>query len=391
MKILYVIGSLELGGAEQHLLRVTRELVRRGWKPEVFALSTGGTLSAAFRDAGVPIHGATLPTWAGKLLITERARAWAGLLLSMLMLWLLYWRKRPQATHFFLPAAYIVGGLTSLVGPKMHRLMSRRSLNHYQTKHRLSTKIELWLHRKMDIASGNSKAVVAQLLEEGFPDDKLRLIYNGLDFSSFQGQRNRGEVRAELKVGENAVMFVMVANLIPYKGHADLINAFCLIKERLPSGWVCVCIGRDDGIQQQLMEHARSANISTNLRFTGSRKDVADFLSAADIGILCSHQEGFSNAVIEGMAAGLPMVVTDVGGNSEAVIDRVTGYVVAPHDPKGLGDALLNLALDESMRNEFGMRGKIRVEHSFSLESCVDGYMEMYRSLISSDLQSRIN
>ncbi len=309
----------------------------------------------------------------------------------MLMLWLLYWRKRPQATHFFLPAAYIVGGLTSLVGPKMHRLMSRRSLNHYQTKHRLSTKIELWLHRKMDIASGNSKAVVAQLLEEGFPDDKLRLIYNGLDFSSFQGQRNRGEVRAELKVGENAVMFVMVANLIPYKGHADLINAFCLIKERLPSGWVCVCIGRDDGIQQQLMEHARSANISTNLRFTGSRKDVADFLSAADIGILCSHQEGFSNAVIEGMAAGLPMVVTDVGGNSEAVIDRVTGYVVAPHDPKGLGDALLNLALDESMRNEFGMRGKIRVEHSFSLESCVDGYMEMYRSLISSDLQSRIN
>jgi glycosyltransferase involved in cell wall biosynthesis len=381
MRILYVIGSLELGGAEQHLLRVTRELARRGWKPEVFALTTGGTLSSAFAEAGVPIHGTTLPSWVAKLLRNERAIAWASLLVSMATLWLLYWRKRPHATHFFLPSAYIVGGLASMLGPPMYRLMSRRSLNHYQAKHRLFTKVEHWLHPRMDVASGNSRAVMMQLREEGFSASKLRLIYNGLDTSTFRACKGRAEVRAELDVGDYALMFVMVANLIPYKGHADLINAFALIQEQLPAQWVCICVGRDDGIQKQLTLQADSAKIRNNIRFIGSRKDVPNILQAADIGVLCSHQEGFSNAVIESMAAGLPLVVTDVGGNSEAVSDNETGYVVASQRPDELGQALLNLALDESRRASFGKAGKARVDELFSLSSCVDNYIEMYQSL----------
>jgi glycosyltransferase involved in cell wall biosynthesis len=381
MRILYVIGSLELGGAEQHLLRVTRELARRGWKPEVFVFTKGGTLSNAFLEAGVPIHGATLPPWASKLLKAERAASWVALLLSMMKLWLYYWRKRPQATHFFLPAAYIVGGLTSLLVPGMCRLMSRRSLNYYQAEHRLFTKIELWLHGKIDLACGNSKAVVAQLRAEGIPANKLRLIYNGLDFCSFRACRNRTEVRAEMNVGGRALMFVMIANLIPYKGHVDLIKAFELIRDHLPSEWICICVGRDSGIQDQLVTQVNSAGLRRNLRFVGSRNDVDDIMLAADIGILCSHEEGFSNAIIECMAAGLPMVVTDVGGNSEAVSDKSTGYVVPPHNPNELGQALLNLALNESLRTTFGTRGKARVKQMFSLASCVDSYMEMYRSL----------
>lgn len=389
MRILYVIGSLELGGAEQHLLRVTRELAKRGWKAEVFALTTGGTLSSAFAEAGVPVHGAALPSWVVKLLGNERAIAWAGLLLTMVTLWLLYWRKRPDATHFFLPSAYIIGGVASLLGPPMYRLMSRRSLNHYQAKHRLFMKVEYWLHPRMDVALGNSKAVMAQLREEGFPTSKLRLIYNGLDTSAFRAGKSRAEVRAELNVGDDALMFVMVANLIPYKGHADLINAFELIKEKLPADWVCVCVGRDDGIQKQLVLHADSKQMRKNIRFLGSREDVPDILLAADIGVLCSHEEGFSNAVIECMAAGLPLVVTDVGGNSEAVSDKVTGYVVPPQRPDELGQALLHLALDKSRRISFGKAGKERVNDLFSLSSCVDNYVNIYQSLGQPEFSTR--
>lgn len=379
MKILYVIGSLEVGGAEQHLLRVTRELVRRGWCPEVFALSTGGTLTQEFSDAGVPIHGAQLPVWIKRILRAERVVAWASLLLSMLSLLILYWRMRPQVTHFFLPAAYIVGGLTSLVAPPMLRVMSRRSLNNYQSKHQLFTRIELWLHRRMDLVAGNSKAVIRQLLEEGVPSDRLRLIYNGLDLASFKAIRSRADVRADLNVPENALMFVMIANLIPYKGHSDLINAIEFIADQLECEWVCVCVGRNDGILDSLIRQADSAGIKSRFRFAGSRTDVADILSAADIGILCSHQEGFSNAVIEGMAAGLPMVVTDVGGNSEAVLDGLTGYVVAPREPARLGNALLSLASDEIKRKQFGAEGRSRIQKMFSLDACIDRYMELYQ------------
>lgn len=380
MRILYVIGSLELGGAEQHLLRVTRELVKRGWKPEVFVLATGGALTEAFSNAGVPVYGALLPVWAKRILRTERAAAWGGLLLSMVSLLTLYWRRRPNITHFFLPAAYIMGGLTSLAAPSVLRVMSRRSLNNYQAKHKIFTRIELMLHRKMDAVSGNSQAVIRQLREEGVSTSKLHLIYNGLELAPCQGGRSCAEVRAGLGVQNGALMFAMVANLIPYKGHSDLVKALELIRDQLPSGWVCVFIGRDDGILADLMQQADLAKIKANLLFTGSRTDVSEILMAADIGILCSHQEGFSNAVIEGMAASLPMVVTDVGGNSEAVIDGSTGYVVPPHSPEELGQALLALAHDESRRIMFGAKGRARCEKMFSLGACVDEYIEMYQS-----------
>jgi len=102
------------------------------------------------------------------------------------------------------------------------------------------------------------------------------------------------------------------------------------------------------------------------------------FLRLADVGLLCSHEEGFSNAVLEGMAAGLPMVVTDVGGNAEAVIDGVTGYVVPAHNPELLADALLTVALADD-RALMGDRGRRRVVEKFSMNSCIDAYEALYR------------
>jgi glycosyltransferase involved in cell wall biosynthesis len=114
----------------------------------------------------------------------------------------------------------------------------------------------------------------------------------------------------------------------------------------------------------------------------GSRHDVADILCAADIGILCSHEEGFSNAVIEGMACGLPMVVSDVGGNGEAVVHERTGFVVPPRDPQALAEALLKLALDGTMRHAMGKLARQRAEQNFSMTTCIDHYVKLYNRLL---------
>ena len=370
---------LEVGGAEQHLLRIAGALAACGWRPTVFALNPVGPLSSAFQAAGVPVLGVSLPAGLIRLLRLPRVVAWTGLLASSLMLAWTYWRVRPQVAHFFLPAAYIVGGTVSLVAPPMLRVMSRRSLNHYQSKHQLFRRIELWLHARMDLVCGNSVAVVRDLQSEGIEAHQLRLLYNGIETSRFRAERCRSEVRAEFGIDDGAVMMVMVANLIPYKGHADLVQALGGIKALLPLGWICVCVGRDDGIGLALMEQARIAGIGGHFRFTGSRKDVPDILGAADVGVLCSHEEGFSNAVIEGMVSGLPMVVTDVGGNAEAVLHGETGLVVQARHPAALGDALLQLCRNREQRTRMGHAGQQRVIEHFSMDACVANYEALYR------------
>lgn len=379
MKILYVIGSMEVGGAEQHLLRVAGALAARGWQPTVFALNPHGPLTPAFEAAGVPVRGVSLPAAWVRWLRHPRVIAWTGLLASLFLLVWTYWRLRPRVAHFFLPAAYIVGGTASLLAPPLLRVMSRRSLNHYQAKHRLFRRIELWLHGRMDLVCGNSAAVVRDLQCEGVARDRLRLIYNGIEIGRFQARRSRAEVRAELGIEDTAVVMVMVANLIPYKGHADLIQALAAVRAGLPPDWVCICVGRDDGIGPSLMAQASAAGIGDRFRFTGSRQDVPDLLSAADLGVLCSHEEGFSNAVIEGMVSGLPMVVTDVGGNAEAVLDGETGLVVPARQPDRLGAALLELCGDADRRRLMGLAGRRRVLDHFSMEACVTNYEALYR------------
>lgn len=381
MKILYVIGSMQVGGAETHLMRVATELSKAGDKIDVFAFQPEGPLRSQFEGQGIGVHGFTPPQWMQKILRHPRAQAWVVLFLSGTLLWWKLWRLRPHVVHFFLPAAYIVGGLVSLLGPHTQRVMSRRSLNHYQLKHRLFSRVEHWLHPRMDAVVGNSQAVVRDLTGEGVHAERLHLIYNGIDVSRFHGLNCRASVRVELGLGMDVCVFIIIANLIPYKGHADLIEACSLAAKDLPQPWKVLVVGRDDGIGMQLRAQADACGVGDNFLFLGARQDIPELLASSDVGVLCSHEEGFSNAVLEGMAAGLPLVVTDVGGNAEAVENGVTGYVVPPSNPVELARALQRLSSDPD-RQFIGERGRERVGTHFSMATCINGYQRLYRKTV---------
>ncbi|WP_339729012.1 glycosyltransferase [uncultured Pseudomonas sp.] len=379
-RILYVIGSLEVGGAERHVVQVAMRLKKRGWEPELFVLTPGGPLTHVLLEVGVPVHGVTFPTWVSRILRNDRLRARVGLVITSVALIYTMWHRRPSVIHFFLPAAYVIGGLASFFTKVPARIMSRRSLQNYQVAHPFFAKIERYLHPKMTLVCGNSSAVIRELMTEGISHQRLRLIYNGIELAPYDTSFDRSAVRTQFGIPDDALVFVLVANLIPYKGHADLIKALARIKEALPEPWLVLCIGRDDGIGTCLQQEADSLGVGSNIRFLGSRSDVPLFLRLADVSILCSHEEGFSNAVLEGMAAGLPMVVTDVGGNAEAVLDGITGYVVPAHNPECLADALLKVALADD-RALMGDRGRVRVAEKFSMSSCIDAYEALYREV----------
>jgi len=372
-KILYVIGSLDLGGAERQVSLVAPELMKYGWQSIIYCLSKRGVQADQIASSGVKVIGPRWEIRAGQTLVGKVAR----LIASSINLFALLLSMRPQIVHFFLPEAYLIGAPIAIAARIPIRVMSRRSLNLYQKKHPILRRIERLLHTRMQLLLANSEAVRDELRDETTGSVPVELIYNGVALA----QANASHPTAVHGNSEKLTL-IIVANLIVYKGHDDLFHALASVAEKLPESWELLCVGRDDGLGPKLAELSRRLHLEGYIRFVGSRTDIPALLASADIGILCSHEEGFSNAILEGMVADLPMVVTNVGGNAEAVIDQETGFVVPAHDSAALGAAILALALSAELRKHMGKAARCRVETHFSLEHCVKRYDALYRDLI---------
>jgi glycosyltransferase involved in cell wall biosynthesis len=374
-RLTIVIEALDRGGAEWHLLQVLPRMLERNFQAEVFCLHHRGELAGEMERRGVRVVGSDGPS--SNLLYR------AGRLLYRSIILLMYLsRTKPDIVHFFLPAAYILGTPASVLSRCRIRLMSRRSQNRYQSHVFATGFIERQWHRRMSAVIGNSQSVVRQLSGEGVPTSKLHLLYNGVDLPVFGTQLSQRTARDRLGLSSSALVFVIVANLIPYKGHEDLLRAFARIKDQLPQNWVLLCAGRDDGIGSVLQDTVEDLGLTQRVHWLGSVKDVPSLLAAADVALLSSHEEGFSNAIIEYMATGLPSIVTNVGGNPEAIVHNVTGLVVSPHDPTELAEAILRLAGDPDLRHQLGAAAQQRVHQHFSLDACVDNYIGLYSKIL---------
>jgi glycosyltransferase involved in cell wall biosynthesis len=233
----------------------------------------------------------------------------------------------------------------------------------------------------MSAVLGNSRAVAVELRAEGVRADRLGIIYNGIDAAPFRQGAGKPEAKTALGLSPTTLVMTIVANLIGYKGHADLFDALALAKPRLPADWKLLVVGRDDGIGAALRERAAAGGIADNVVFLGPRRDVPALYAASDIGLLVSHEEGFSNAVLEGMAAGLPMIVSDVGGNPEAVLDGESGLVVPARNPQRLAEAIVRLASDPTLRTRLGTAAAGRIAQNFTIEHCAARYDALYRTL----------
>jgi glycosyltransferase involved in cell wall biosynthesis len=288
-------------------------------------------------------------------------------------------RLRPEIVHFFLPGPYLIGAPVAIAAGVPVKVMSRRSLSLYQQNWPLSGLVERRLHAKMDAVIGNSRAVVRELIAEGIPEAKVSIIYNGIEAIKLP---DRAKARAALGLDQDSLVGIIVANLIPYKGHRDLIEGLAHVLAQISSPWRILAAGRDQGLRAELEAFAREKGVSGRIQFIGEREDVPSLLAAADFGVLTSREEGFSNVILEGMAAGLPMVVTDVGGNPEAVVDGETGLVVPAGNPQAIGEAILRVARDAALRKRLGTAGRARVEKEFSIGRCVRLHAALYQDLL---------
>lgn len=378
-RILIVAEALGYGGTESHLVTVLPRLAEAGLDISVFCLAARGPRAAELEQAGIRVlTGSRVASRREKRLLYPLQ---AGLDCSALYAFARQWR--PHVAHFFLPGPYLLGAPVAIAAQIPIKVMSRRSLAHYQRNWMGARHVEQLLHARMTAVVGNCRAILRELKAEGVPEAKLRLIYNGIEPSG--AMRGKGEARAALGLDANALIGIVVANLIPYKGHRDLIEALALAAPRLSPSWQILCVGADNDLRPELEAFAAAKGLAGHVRFLGQRFDVDRLLAAADFGVLPSRaNEGFSNAILESMRESLPMIVTDVGGNAEAVVDGETGFVVPPADPPALCAALLRLAQDPALRRKLGEAGRERLAANFTLDECVANYRALYDELLVS-------
>jgi glycosyltransferase involved in cell wall biosynthesis len=375
-RLLVVTESLGVGGTESHLIRTLPQLAASGWNVVTFCLTERGERAEQVEAAGVEV--------AASLRLARRKGSFlrypAHVALATNSLYKLMRRWRPQIAHFYLPGPYLIGAPVASAARIPIKIMSRRSLSNYQHNWPLVARLERRLHTKMDAVIGNSRAVVRQLIDEGIPEAKVRLIYNGIDVSPVLSDRN--EARQAFGVDNDTLIGLVIANLIPYKGHRELIEGLSHIERKLPGDWRILLVGRDHGIRPELETLSTTWGVSQRIRFLDQRSDIPALLAAADFGLLTSREEGFSNVILEGMAAGLAMIVTDVGGNAEAVAHGETGFVVPPRNPKAIGDAILEMARNPEQRKRFGAAARKRVEQEFSIDKCVKAHADLYEEML---------
>ena len=372
-RVLFVAPRLDAGGAEIHLVRVIPQLRRAGLDASLFTIARGGRFEDDLTAAGVPVLGVEM----SGVRPVRSLRVAHALHREIRNL-------KPDILHFFLPEPYLIGSIAAAGLGRMIRIMSRRSLADYQRNHLLLARLERYLHHSTNALIGNSSAVAAQLIQECAHPEKVGVIHNGIDVPPLPDRQARAACRLELGIAENAFVIAVIANLIPYKGHADLFAALANGRERLRGPWRLILIGRDEGFGRTLRRQAELLGISSNILWVGECSDPQAMLAAADLGVLPSHQEGFSNSLIEKMAHALPIVATRAGGNTDAVVDGESGCLVPIANPEALGAAITALYENAGLRVRMGAAARLRVERLFTLEACVRRYLNLYRGIVAS-------
>lgn len=370
--ILFVIGSLEIGGAERQMATLIKRIHNRTYFCHVFSLQLDGILKADLADVGVPVY-------SGGLKKGDLSRAPWKLISAQWKLIRTIQQLKPIIVHSFLPLVTFMGALAGRLSQVPLVITSRRALGTHQERFAILRHLDLMANFLSHSVTVNSKAVLSDVIKrDRARPDKLVLIYNGINSVPFEvASRIRDKLRGEMGLTGSDKVIIVVANLIPYKGHFDFLKAARLVSDHIPTAlfWL---VGDDRGILNDLEHVSSILGIHKKVRFMGQRCDIDSLLAVSNLAVLPSHEEGFSNVILESMAAGLPVVATSVGGNPEAVVDGVTGWLVPPRNPAVMAEKIVDLLGNPRRAISWGERGRRRVKELFSVEKMVESHVRLY-------------
>jgi glycosyltransferase involved in cell wall biosynthesis len=254
----------------------------------------------------------------------------------------------------------------------------------------MQKKVQKWVCDLADRILVNADSIRLWLIDQGVPEGKIILIKNGIDLSLYEHASEVTNIRLELGIPLESRLVIMLARLNPQKGIDDFLQAAKIIRERHPDVHFLVVgdklhfkdgeVVSDVDYHEYLRQITESLGISNYTWFTGLRTDVPSMLAQSTVSVLPSHSEGLSNSLIESMAAGLPLVATDVGGNPELVIQGVNGLLVPIRNPEALAEAINTILDDPNLAAEFGVASRRLCQEQFSMVKMASATEQIYIS-----------
>lgn len=214
----------------------------------------------------------------------------------------------------------------------------------------------------------------------GVPAKRVKVIYNGQEVLPSIGLEEKRRLRAELDLEDNGQVVGVVGSLYPVKGHQYLLAAAPEVLKIYPRT-IFLIVGTGE-LESSLKEEVHCRGLEKQVRFLGFREDVSALLSLMDVFVLPSLSEGLSVALLEAMAAGKPVVATNVGGNPELIVNNETGFLISSRDVHSLTAKLLLFLADKPYAIKLGENGRKRVQRHFSLQAMVNNYQDLYESYL---------
>jgi glycosyltransferase involved in cell wall biosynthesis len=369
VKILFLIRSLEVGGAERQLVNLARTLSAQGHAIGVAVFRSGGELAAGLEGSGVRVHD-----------LQKRGRwdlfGFVGQLVRLVR------KERPDILHGYLVTANLLTLVCKAFVPGLKVVWGVRASDMNLARYDWLARVEFWLSRVAarwaDLIVSNSTAGQDWHIAQGYPAERLRMIPNGIDTSRFHEDRAARRIqRAEWGVANEESLVGLIGRLDPMKDHANFLHAAALA-QREAGDMRFVCIGDGPADYRARLEDLSTAlGIGERVIWVRHCASMVAAYNALDVGVNASaFGEGFSNAIAEAMACGVPIAATSVGDNARLVGDA--GRVVPPSDSKALAQAILWVL---AQRASLAACGRDRIAGAYSVERLAHNTLAELESL----------
>ncbi len=369
IKIFYLVDTISgpNGGTERQILELINSL-----NPDRFQMTLGCLFNSPWLKRNLP---------PGPVLMLNFKGYWhPNFLWNFFKLVKFIKTEKVQILQTFFLEANIIGVLAGRIAGVPYIIASRRNSRYlYNQIRAIILKV---LRGSTHLYLANSQSLAEFVVQhEKVSAEKVRVIYNGVDTSKFSPagedrKSNLGFPAAKRIVG-------VVANLKKIKGIDCFIEAARTLSAKRNDFLFIIIGGEYD--EEKYKQKIERLNLSNLVWIMGVKENIQDYLKCFEIGVNASLTEGFSNSVLEYMAAGLPVVATRVGGNSEQVVDGQTGFLVESENAQQLADKINLLLENAPLRKELGLAGRKRIENLFSKQKFLSNIEAFYEEIINKD------
>jgi glycosyltransferase involved in cell wall biosynthesis len=371
--IVFLIRSLDVGGAERQMIGLAGGLHRLGWRVRVLLFYDGGTLTNDLIEQGVVVES------------LHKGGRWDVLGFGLRLIRRLR-HHRPAIVHGYLVTPNVVSAAVKpFVGRPRVVWGVRASNMDFGRYGRLSSilfALSCWLSRFADLIICNSAAGRDFHASRGYPRSRMVVVQNGIDSARFAPDRDAGQpIRAEWGVAAEQPLVGLIGRLDPMKDHPTFLRAASQVATTR-SDVRFVCVGQGPAAyRDQLQRLAAELGLGDRLTWAGERTDLPAVYNALDLVVSSStYGEGFPNVVAEAMACGVPCVVTDVGDSPVVVGDA--GWVCPRGDPTALGEAMASALSSPTALADMASRARRRVSTEFSEAARDETTAEHLRRLV---------